>query len=210
MPVFHDDTDRKLYLEALFEMARACDVAVHAYVLLDHEVRLLATPRDAGGVGLWMQRVGRRYVAPFNGRHGRRGALWAGRFQASAVDAGEHLMRCIRWIEQAPVRTGIVMQPHDWPWSSAAHHTGGAANPWLREHPERWKTGNTPFEREASHRRELQLPLSDLEEQTLVNSLRGGWPLGGPAFVESLGATAGRRLSRSPRGRPRRVGAPTR
>lgn len=206
-PLFHDDTDRRHFMAALSETARACGVEVHAYVLLDHEVRLLATPRDAGGLGLWMQRVGRRYVGPFNRRHGRVGALWAGRFQASVVDARAHLLTCLRWIERAPVALGRVERAEDWPWSSAAHHTGSAPDALIREHGQRWTTGNTPFERDARHRLELLAPLTDAEERSLTHALRGGWPLGGVEFANALVLAAPRPLAPRPRGRPRRVPA---
>src|SRR5436190_20927952 len=83
-PAFADDADRRLYLDALIGAARSCAVAVHAYALLDDEVCLLATPHQADALGRAMQRVGRAYVPVYNRRHGRQGALWAGRFQATA------------------------------------------------------------------------------------------------------------------------------
>lgn len=203
-PLFIDDTDRRHFMTDLSDMARACGVEVHAYALLDHEARMLATPREAPALGLLMQRVGRRYVARYNRRHGRVGALWAGRFQASVVDASAQLMTCLRWIERAPVVLGWVERAEDWPWSSAAHHTGAAADALIREHRGRWAFGNTPFERDARHRFELLAPLTDAEERSLTYALRGGWPLGGADFADTLAAATTRPLAPRPRGRPRR------
>ena len=148
-PVFVDDADRRAYLSALAELAPGGPVAVHAYALLDDAVMLLATPREPADLGRFMQRVSRRYVPAFHRRHGGNGPLWAGRFQAAALDPERYLLPCILLIEQAPVRAGVVAMATEWPWSSAAHHVGRGTVPWLREHAAWWRLGNTPFEREA-------------------------------------------------------------
>jgi putative transposase len=85
-PVFVDDDDRRRYIGALLESSRECAVAVHAYVLMDDHVILLATPAQATSLARFMQAVGRRYVKAFNRRHARAGALWEGRYRTTVVD----------------------------------------------------------------------------------------------------------------------------
>lgn len=58
-----------------------------------------------------MQRLGRHYVALFNGRHGRTGTLWEGRYKACLIDSEDHLLRCYRYIELNPVRAAITDDP---------------------------------------------------------------------------------------------------
>ena len=67
------------------------ELTAHAYALLDTEVWLLATPPEAAALGRWVQAIGRRYVSAFNRRHAGSGSLWAGRFRAAVVQAGEAL-----------------------------------------------------------------------------------------------------------------------
>ena len=201
---FVDDVDRLAYLAALRELTRGGPVALHAYALLDDAVLLLATPRDAADLGRFMQRVNRRYVAAFHRRHGGSGPLWAGRFQAAALDPERYLLRCIVMIEQAPVRAGVAGLATEWPWSSARHHVGHGAAPLITEHEAWWRLGNTPFEREARHDRELQRPLRDEQVAELLAAARGGWPLGAPAFVAAAAAASDRPVTPRPRGRPPR------
>ena len=204
-PVFVTDQDRRLYLNALLGAARACSVAVHAYVLLDDQVCLLVTPGEGDALGRFMQRVGRRYVPEFNRRNGTHGALWAGRFQATTVDPERYLLASIRLIEQAPVRVGMVAQAREWPWSSAGHHVGREASPLVTEHEAYWRLGNTPFEREARHEIALQEMLTDDQVAELLGAARAGWPLGSPAFLAAVAQTTDRPLQPRPRGRPRRA-----
>lgn len=201
-PVFRDDIDRQTYLNALTDVSRDCRVDVHAFAFLDHEVRLLATPGDVSALSRLMQRVGRRYVAPFNRRHQRAGAVWQGRFQAAALAPADYLMRCVRWVEQGQP-PGAAPMPFDSPWSSAAHHIGVAASALVRDPPELWQHGNTPFERQARHRAALHMPVSPAEERELVAALKNGWPLGPREFFEPAAASAGRRVFRGAVGRPK-------
>ncbi|MEA9583902.1 transposase [Xanthomonas campestris] len=70
---------------------------------MDNHVHLLATPPAKERIGQLMQRLGRNYVALFNGRHGRTGTLWEGRYKACLVDSADYVLRCYRYIELNPV-----------------------------------------------------------------------------------------------------------
>ena len=71
--VFLSDADRLLWLGLLLEYSVQHRVAVHAYVLMDNHIHLLATPDDAEGVPKMMQAIGRRYARYFNDTNGRSG-----------------------------------------------------------------------------------------------------------------------------------------
>ncbi len=155
--IFVDRADREDYVRLLREAAAPHRVAVHAYALTDSEVLLLATPAEAAGLSAMMQALGRRYVTRFNRRHGHTGTLWDGRFRATVIEPGQHLAACICFVELAPVRCGLVREAQDHPWSSARNHLGQASDPLVADHPLYWAIGNTPFEREAAHRRLLEI-----------------------------------------------------
>ena len=205
---FEDDDDRRRFMLLALECSRACDLAIHAYCLLDDRVLLLVTPAQADGLSRFMQRLGRKYVGAFNLRHGRHGALWARRYGAAAIDPATRGWASIRLIEQAPVRAGKAPRAQDWPWSSAPHHVGLLRNPVVREHELHWRLGNTPFEREARHAQMLADPLPSGEADALVAAANRGWPIGPTAFVEALSDAAegaARPLQPRPRGRPKAV-----
>lgn len=68
--------------QLLREALLATDCRLHAYVLMDNHVHLLATPPGVGATGRMMQLLGRHYVGQFNARHGGTGTLWEGRYKA--------------------------------------------------------------------------------------------------------------------------------
>ncbi len=203
---FLDDEDRRNYLGALLESSRACAVTVHAYALLDERVSLLVTPAAADSLGRFMQRVGRRYVGAFNRRHGYSGTLWDGRYRTAVLDPQRHVLMSMRLIEQSPLRRGLVEQPADWRWSSAAYHVGRSKDPLVREHEAYWRLGNTPFAREAAYATQLAAELSEAEVARLEVALRRGWPGEPVALRERIEKAAPTRvLEPKPRGRPRRA-----
>lgn len=203
-PVFQAGDDFVQYRQALASCAKQHGVAVHAYALMPTCVLLAATPAAATSLSRAWQALGRRFGNEYNRRHGRTGALWEGRFRATVVDAGAHLLDCCRFVEWAPVRAGLADLPQDYPWSSAAHHVGARADELVTEHGAYWSLGNTPFEREAAYRRLLERPLPLLLAQRLADAAAKGWAVGNAAFVEELSAFTERRVAPLRRGRPRR------
>jgi putative transposase len=55
-------------------------------------------------------RTGQKY----NQRKNRKGAFWEDRYHATAVESGEHLARCIVYIDNNMVRAGVVNHPSKW------------------------------------------------------------------------------------------------
>lgn len=202
--VFVDRQDREMLLESLVEQARACDVAVHAYVLMDNHFHLLATPRTAAGLPLLMQAVGRRYVRAFNQRHGRTGTLWEGRYRSTVLDPARYLLACMAYIDLNPVRAGLVADPAEYPWSSHAHALGLRPDRLVTPHALYWALGNTPFAREASYGALVQAGLAEQECRRITDATLSGWALGDADFAASLQAQTERRVTKAQAGRPRK------
>lgn len=201
--VFADESDRAGFLAMLRQAAQEQGVAVHAYALLDAEVRLLATPARDEALGRMIQSLGRRYVLTFNRRHGRRGTLWEGRFRSSVIEAPAWLVDATVHLENLPVDRGLAVLAADWRWSSAAHHLGRVRDPLVTEHGAYWSLGNTPFERELAHARLLAQGLTFTRAAAVEQALQRGHALGSGAFLARLAEATSRPLTARPRGRPR-------
>ncbi len=134
LPCFLDDADRACYRQLLREALLATGCQLHAYVLMDNHVHLLATPPEQGAAGRMMQLLGRRYVGHFNARHGRTGTLWEGRYKACLVDGADYLLRCARYIDLNPVRARMTDAPAAFRWSSCAGLCGVRDDPLLTPH----------------------------------------------------------------------------
>jgi putative transposase len=201
--VFVDDPDRAHYLSSLRDAAAEAGVAIHAYGLFGHEVRLLATPRDANGLARMMQSVGRRFVRVFNQRHARTGTPWEGRFRSTTIEAAAHFLTCMRFVEGLVEPGGAASPASEVAHSSAAHHLAGRDDPTVQAHPAYWALGNTPFEREAAYRRLVLQPIPGPQMAAILHAAMHGWALGSDAFVARAAVWAKRKARPSAPGRPR-------
>lgn len=61
-----------------------------------------------------MQLIAGRTAQEYNERKGRHGAFWEDRYHATAVEANEHLHRCLVYIDFNMVRAGVVGHPGQW------------------------------------------------------------------------------------------------
>jgi putative transposase len=202
--VFRDEEDYAAFLKWLREAARQFKVALHAYVLLPDQVQLLVTPSDATGLAKMMQWIGRYYVPYFNRKYSRSGTLWQGRFRATIVDPERYFMTCCRHIELGPLRTDLVTDLANYPWSSYAHHAGMRSDPYITDHPSYWRLGNTPFEREAAYKALAEQALTAEQIQAIQQGVMTGWTVGSEQFKDGLERQAQRRVRPALRGRPRK------
>ena len=67
-----------------------------------------------GEIARSLQLVAGRTGQGYNERKGRRGAFWEDRYHATAIETGEHLARCLVYIDLNMVRAGVVKHPAEW------------------------------------------------------------------------------------------------
>ena len=203
-PVFLQAGDYAFMHDLLVGLARQEQVAVHAWLMMDNHLHLLATPATADGLSRLMQGVGRRYVRHFNARHGRSGTLWEGRFRCAVLQAERYLLDAMVHLDLHPVRAGLVASPADYPGSSHRHYVGHAVDALVTPHALAWQLGNTPFAREQAYALRVEEGLAPELQARLADSALHGWPLGDSAFLSQVRGGADRRVERGAPGRPRK------
>lgn len=202
LPCFLDDGDRLRYLQLLREALHATGCQLHAYVLMDNHVHLLVTPPAHGSIGRMMQRLGRSYVALFNGRHGRTGTLWEGRYKACLVDSEDYVLRCYRYIDLNPVRARITDDPAAYRWSSCAANLGQRDGSGLQPHACWLALGHNPSARASAYRALLDEALTDEVIDEIRAYLQQQRALGHRAFKAMVEAKTRRFASVRPAHRP--------
>jgi REP-associated tyrosine transposase len=124
---------------------------------------LLVTPRDAEALPATMKELGERYVRYFNRKYDRIGTLWSGRYKPKPVMDERYWLTCLRYIEQNPVRAGIVAAPESYRWSSYRAHALGETIAWLVDHPVYIALGQDPTQRQLAYRQICGVMLDDQE-----------------------------------------------
>ena len=106
--------DRRRYLGWLFEAKKRFGLCVLNYVVTSNHVHLLVQDTGERVVAQSMQLVAGRTAQEYNQRKVRQGAFWEDRYHSTAVEADEHLHRCLVYIDLNMVRAGVVRHPAEW------------------------------------------------------------------------------------------------
>jgi len=106
---------RQRYIHWLHQARKRFDVAILNYTITSNHVHLLV--RDGGGgndIPGMIQLVAGRTGQEYNARKHRKGAFWEDRYHATAIETGQHLQRCLLYVDMNMVRAGVVKHPEDW------------------------------------------------------------------------------------------------
>jgi putative transposase len=197
--VFLTDGDREFYLGLLRKRSGQYGLEVLGYCLMMNHVHLLVRPETTESLAQALGRTHFIYSQRFNAEHTRSGHLWQARFYSCPAEETT-LLAIMRYIEQNPVRAGIVTHAWEYPWSSAAAHVGRKKDSRISDTGS-WAAQIAPAEWRA--------PLQETEDLGRVAEIRRrtiiGRPLGSPEFVTEVGARLDRQLTYRPPGRPRKA-----
>ena len=107
------------------------EVSLAAFVvMLDHWHVLLATC-DGKTVSSRMKLMGRWLSKQTSERLLQQGYVWQDGFHDTRIRSAKQFQFVCGYIEENPVRAGLVKTPSDWPWSSAnARYQSCLTRPW--------------------------------------------------------------------------------
>jgi putative transposase len=106
--------DRRRYLRWLFEAKKRFGLSVLDYIVTSNHVHLLVRDTGPNVIASSMQLIAGRTGQEYNQRKGRHGASWEDQYHATAIEADEHLHRCLVYIHLNMVRARVVSHPCDW------------------------------------------------------------------------------------------------
>jgi len=108
--------DRSRFVHWLGEARKRFGVQILNYAVTSNHVHLLVKDCDDGkSIPAAIQLVAGRTGQECNQRKSRKGAFWEDRYHATAIESGEHLRRCLVYVDLNMVRAGAVMHPSEWP-----------------------------------------------------------------------------------------------
>jgi putative transposase len=161
---------------------------------MTNHVHLVVVPTTAESLAAVMRPLHSTYAQWFHTKSGGSGYLWNGRFFSCALD-DRHFWAAIRYVENNPVRAGMVCRAEDYPWSSARAHCGLRHDPLI---------GGTAARVRAigDWSKWLAADMDEKGARLLRSCTRSGRPAGDDDFVDKLEQASGMRLRPMERGRP--------
>ena len=121
--IFHDDEDRKRYLDTLKRITMENAAEILGYCIMSNHIHLIIKEGEAG-ISLLMKRLGASYAYWYNLKYQRTGHVFQDRFKSENVEDDSYLLTVMRYIHLNPVKAGIVNKPEEYIWSSCRAYYG--------------------------------------------------------------------------------------
>ncbi|VAW85016.1 Transposase and inactivated derivatives [hydrothermal vent metagenome] len=109
--------DRHCLIHWLYQATRRYDLRVLNYIVTSNHIHLLVMDDGKSNIPKSLQLIAGCTAQQYNRRKQRKGAYWEDRYHATAIEGGEHLARCLVYIDMNMVRAGVVSHPSAWLWS---------------------------------------------------------------------------------------------
>ncbi len=197
IPLFSNDHEFQSFEQVIRDTLEKAPIRVLAYCLQRDHWQLVLWPKHNDDMRAFMQLLSSTHVRRW--QRDRElvgsGSVYSSRFKSFPVQADDHLLQVIRYVERNPVRADLVRAAEDWPYSSLWIHQQGTEieramlASWPVSRPTNWlKFVNTP-----------ELP-ADLE--ILNKSCRRGTPYGDARWTSSISKRLGLGSTLRPHGRP--------
>lgn len=201
---FIEPENYQYYLELWQEIGKRYGVAIHAYCLMTNHIHFLVTPETPTAISNTMKVVGSRYARYINQCYKRTGTLWEGRHYSSLIQSEKYLLTCYRYIEQNPVRAGMVAHPEEYRWSSHGVNAWGDVS-WIKPHTEYLRLGWDIESRCHAYRELFNYQLSEADLHHIRKAAHYSQPIGDDRFRQQIEEKYGIKLGQAKRGRPKKM-----
>jgi len=121
--IFHDDEDRKRYLDTLKRITVESISDVLGYCIMSNHIHLIIKEGEAG-ISQLMKRLGASYAYWYNLKYQRSGHVFQDRFKSENVEDDSYLLTVVRYVHLNPVKAQIVNKPEEYIWSSCRVYYG--------------------------------------------------------------------------------------
>src|SRR5476649_227671 len=211
--IYHDDADRRRFLETLSETCVKTGWQVHAYCLMNNHFHLVVETPQANLVAGMKWFLG-AYTSRFNRRHRQFGHLFNGRYKALIVDGSGsgYLKTVCDYVHLNPVRAKLLRAGQSlraYAWSSWPEYlkTPARRPVWLRVDR---LLGDTGIPRDtAAGRRQFAMRMEEgrgVERGGDWKAIRRGWCLGEGTFRKELLAQMTEKMGEHHYGQERQEG----
>ncbi|WP_454064994.1 transposase [Candidatus Nitrospira salsa] len=197
LPLFKTPADYTAFEQVLQETVERTSTRLAAYCLMPNHWHLVFWPRDDGELSDVLRWVTVTHTQRWHAhRHtAGTGPVYQGRFKSFPIQADEHFLTVVRYVERNALRANLVRRAEEWQWSSLwRRQQQGSAEPflsrWPVDHPRQWVA-------------QVNQPETAAELKALRTSVQRGRPFGSEQWVKRTAKRLGLDSTLRDRGRPR-------
>lgn len=122
LKLFKDYEDFKFFKDLLLQAKRKGAFKVFHYCIMQTHFHLAVKMEDIEAFSYCMRDIKRSYVYKFHAKYKLSGPVWRERFRSLLIENETYVYACGKYIENNPVKAGLVDQRTDWEYSSSRHY----------------------------------------------------------------------------------------
>lgn len=116
--IFNEEQEIRKYLKFLSEGTKEFNVRIIAYCIMNNHVHLLIFTEDITEISNFMRKINTKYGIYYNKLHDRCGYVFRDRYRAEEIYTRAHLLSCINYIHNNPVKAEMCKNKSDYTYSS--------------------------------------------------------------------------------------------
>ncbi len=193
--IFAKPRDYEAFEAVIAEAKGRLPMRLLAWCVMPTHWHLVLWPRGDGDLSEFMRWLTVTHTQRWHAAHGTAGSgpLYQGRFRSFPIQADEHLLAVLRYVERNPLRAKLVRQADAWRWSSL----------WRRVHGDEGKLLDAgPVALPRRWQEHVQAPQTEAELEALQRAVLRGAPFGETAWQKRTAKRLGLQSTLRPRGRP--------
>jgi len=198
LQIFDSAKDYQAFEQVLAEAQERIKMRILAYCVMSNHWHLVLYPMRDRDLSRFMEWLTKTHTQRWHAAHNTTGSghLYQGRYKSYPVQTAEYLKQVCRYVEQNPLKAGMVEQAQNWRWSSL----------WRREYGnEQQKKLLTPWPVE-NDRTAYLIWVNTLQQKIQVESIETcitrSRPLGSEVWTHKLTSRFDIESTLRPRGRP--------
>jgi len=201
--IFKKSADFLAFEKVLAQGLARVDMRMCGYCIMGNHWHFLLWPREDGDLSEFMKWITVTHTSRWHKAHGpdSTGHVYQGRFKSFPVQASEHYLKVLQYIESNPLRANLVEDSNQWQFSSLAIRNG--------EVKEGIKIYKGPVKLPKTWRKDVNKIPNETTQAEIQNCIIRGAPYGGKTWTKTIAQKLGIESTTNPRGRPRKLSVNT-
>ena len=116
--IFNENNDINTYLKLIYKYIQKYNVKIIAYCIMNNHAHLLIYVEEIKELSEFMRSINTTYALYYNKKYKRTGYVFRNRYKAEPIFDEIHLINCMNYIHDNPVKAKICNSIKDYKYSS--------------------------------------------------------------------------------------------